>query len=336
VSKKPIRRAILSLLLLSWAPVAGAAVPAGVVGVQPSQNPGQALEEILVVGERPGPRLWKVTWQDHVLWILGTLGPLPKQMTWRSNQVEAVIAESAEVLGPYSVVLSVEQSDPFRSKGQNLKAVLPASDYSRWTQMKAQYIAGNVNTDDLLPTAAALLLQDGAYEKAGLAYTNELWGTINELAAQNDVPVRSLQVIADWDGAKKGHSRRSTDRGVRYLQDMMARVKTNEQLARARANAWAVGDLASLKRLTRDDNADTTQLAASWPFMSTQEVSEIMAHAQSTLVHQLDGALRRNQVTLAAIPIFILFRDHGLLSDLRLNGLSVHEPDEVEAVTRIE
>jgi hypothetical protein len=203
-------------------------------------------------------------------------------------------------------------------------------------QMKAQYIADNVNTDDLLPTAAALLLQDGAYEKAGLAYTNEVWGTINRLAEQNDVPVTSLQVMADWDGAKKGRSRRSTDRGVRYLQDVMSRVKTNEQSARARANAWAVGDLELLKRLTRDDDADTTQLAASWPFMSAQEVSEIMAHAQSTLVHQVDGALRRNRVTFAAIPIFLLFRDHGLLSDLRLNGLSVHEPDEVDSISRVE
>jgi uncharacterized protein YbaP (TraB family) len=312
------------------ASVASAAVPAGVVGIQSLQSSGQELDEILVVGERPGPRLWKVTWQDHVLWILGTLGPLPKQMTWRSHQVEAVIAESAEVLGPYNVVLSVEQSDPFRSKGQSLKAALPASTYARWMQMKSQYIAGNVNTDDLLPTAAALLLQGGAYEKAGLTYTNELWGTINRLAEQNDVPVRSLQVIADWDGV--GHSRRSTDRGVRYLQDVMSRVKANEQSARARANAWAEGDLASLKRLTRDDDADTTQLAASWPFMSAREVSEIMAHAQSTLVHQVDGALRRNRVTFAAIPIFLLFRDHGLLSDLRLNGLSVHEPDEVDSV----
>ena len=116
----------------------------------------------------------------------------------------------------------------------------------------------------------------------------------------------------------------------------MSRVKTNEQSARARANAWAAGDLASLKRLTRDDDADTTQLAASWPFLSAQDVGEIMAHAQSTLVHQVDNALRRNQVTFAAIPIFLLFRDHGLLSDLRLNGLSVHEPDEVDSVSQVE
>jgi hypothetical protein len=30
-------------------------------------------EEIEVLGERPGPNLWKVTKEDHVLWVLGTL-----------------------------------------------------------------------------------------------------------------------------------------------------------------------------------------------------------------------------------------------------------------------
>jgi hypothetical protein len=58
------------------------------------------------------------------------------------------------------------------------------------------------------------------------------------------------------------------------------------------------------------------------------EVNEIMSHAQSTLVRDLDSTLRRNKVTFAAIPIFLLFRDHGLLADLRLNVSSVYEPDE--------
>ncbi len=262
------------------------------------------------------------------MWILGTLGPLPEQMTWRSHEVEAVIAQTAEILGPYSITLSVEQSDPFRSKRQSLKAVLPGRDYARWIAMKARYVSGNEDTDNLLPTAAALLLQAGAYEKAGLTYSNEIWATINRLAQENGVPVRSLEVVADAYTAKKGYTLHSPHAGVRYLEETMDRMKTNEQSARARANAWAVGDITSLRRLTRTDESDTALLAASWPFLSVQEAHDIMAHAQGTLVQVLDNALRRNQVSFAAIPIFLLLRDHGLLADLKLNGLSVNEPDE--------
>jgi uncharacterized protein YbaP (TraB family) len=317
------RRRLLCLLVFSWSSAVGAAQsPIG--GDQP-QNRAQEVDEILVVGERPGPRLWKISWSDHVMWILGTLGPLPKQMTWRSAEVEAVIGDSSEVLGPFSVALSVEQADPFRSKTQTLKAALPAGDYARWLKVKAEYIDRNVNTDNLLPTAAALLLQAGAYEKAGLTYTNELWGTIYRLAEENGVPIRSLEVVSDWD-ADKSHSRHSSRGGIAYLEETMSRVKTNERTARARANAWAVGDLAALKELTRSDDSDTMQLASSWPFLSAQEANDIMAHAQRNLARQLDSALRRNQVSFAAIPLFLLFREHGLVADLRLNGLSVDEP----------
>jgi uncharacterized protein YbaP (TraB family) len=316
--------AFLCLLVCSWSSAVSAAQsPLG--GDQSSRNSTQEIEEILVVGERPGPRLWKISWADHVLWILGTLGPLPKQMAWRSSEVEAVIGDSSEVLGPFSVALSVEQADPFRSKTRTLKAALPAGDYARWLKMQAEYIDRNVNTDNLLPTAAALLLQAAVYEKAGLTYTNELWGTIYRLAEENGVPVRSLEVVSDWE-AEKGHSRHSSRGGINYLEETMSRVKTNERTARARANAWAVGDVAALKELTRTDDSDTMQLALSWPFLSTQEANDIMAHAQRMLARQLDYALRRNQVSFAAIPIFLLFREHGLVADLRLNGLSVDEP----------
>jgi hypothetical protein len=40
------------------------------------------LEEILVVGEQPGPAMWRVTKGDHTLLIFATLEPLPKDMVW--------------------------------------------------------------------------------------------------------------------------------------------------------------------------------------------------------------------------------------------------------------
>jgi hypothetical protein len=37
-------------------------------------------QEVEVTGERPGPRLWRVSKADHVIWLLGTLDPLPRRM----------------------------------------------------------------------------------------------------------------------------------------------------------------------------------------------------------------------------------------------------------------
>ena len=43
------------------------------------------LEAVVVTGVQPGPGLWKVSKGEHVLWILGTLSPLPNQMQWDSR-----------------------------------------------------------------------------------------------------------------------------------------------------------------------------------------------------------------------------------------------------------
>src|SRR5690242_8623754 len=69
----------------------------------PTPSPTEPMDEVVVSGEQPGPGLWKVSKGTHTLWILGTLTPLPQKMTWRSREVENVVAKSNEVIGQESV-----------------------------------------------------------------------------------------------------------------------------------------------------------------------------------------------------------------------------------------
>src|SRR5207245_4222773 len=55
-------------------------------------------EEVIVEGKHEGPRMWRVAKGDHVLWILGTISPLPRKMTWQSDSVATVLQETQEVL----------------------------------------------------------------------------------------------------------------------------------------------------------------------------------------------------------------------------------------------
>ena len=61
---------LLSVSALSQARAQG--TPAAASAPATSEST-QRLEEVDVVGERPGPKLWKVTRGGHVLWVLGTL-----------------------------------------------------------------------------------------------------------------------------------------------------------------------------------------------------------------------------------------------------------------------
>src|SRR5271155_3707917 len=69
--------------------------PSPAAPAQPTQ-----LEELTVTGERTGPGMWRVHRGNSQLWILGSISPLPKGITWRSKQVEQVLTTTQRVLVP--------------------------------------------------------------------------------------------------------------------------------------------------------------------------------------------------------------------------------------------
>ena len=58
----------------------------------------ETMAEVVVEGRHEGPRMWRVRQGDHVLWILGTVSPLPKKMVWQPDQVQAVLGQVQEVI----------------------------------------------------------------------------------------------------------------------------------------------------------------------------------------------------------------------------------------------
>ena len=79
------------LLALSLSPTAFAQATA--VAAPPtlptSPTPGVTdVMPVMVTGETPGPGLWMVTKNGHVLWLLGTQSPVPTNMSWKSDQVK--------------------------------------------------------------------------------------------------------------------------------------------------------------------------------------------------------------------------------------------------------
>lgn len=114
------------------------------------------LEAMVVRGVQPGPGLWKVGKGDHVMWILGTLSPLPKRLQWQSSEVETIIGQSQQVLMAPTVQIDADMGFfgkltllPSAMKamknedGRDLREVLPPDLYARWSLAKARYIGGD-------------------------------------------------------------------------------------------------------------------------------------------------------------------------------------------------
>ena len=137
-----------------------------------------APEQILVVGQKPGPGMWKVSKGDHVLWIFGDYSPLPIKMQWRSHEVEAVIARSQEYLAPPAASAQVGYLKGALllpsligvnkiPDGATLRDVLPPDVYARWQPMKEKYLPRNDERER--PVFVAGQLFSAALHQAGLS-----------------------------------------------------------------------------------------------------------------------------------------------------------------------
>jgi hypothetical protein len=91
------------ILAVSWTLAVSTAAPRAAEAA----GPADPMPEVLISGERPGPGMWHVSSGNHTLWILATLVPLPRQMTWRSHEVGTRIASSRVVPAPPEIMADV-------------------------------------------------------------------------------------------------------------------------------------------------------------------------------------------------------------------------------------
>ena len=198
-----LRLALLSVLIAAPSHASAAASPA----TAPPATPLTAapIDEIKVVGERPGPRLWKVTRGDHVLWLLGTLNHLPTSLRWRSSEVEAVIEQSRQVLastpdvsaglGPIGTIRLYFQ---FRRTEKNpdkttLRDWLPAPLYARFELLVQRFDPHDRGIEELRPSVAALRLYEHAIAASGLTAHDQAERQVLRLAERSNVPVRRAE-----------------------------------------------------------------------------------------------------------------------------------------------
>jgi uncharacterized protein YbaP (TraB family) len=321
--------------------VATARSPAPRQGTQATGAPSSdAVDEIVVSGEQPGPGLWKVTKGDHVLWILGTLSPLPKRMTWRSGEVEKVVAESKEVIGQEQVSANVGffrgitllpslLRARYNPDGTMLKDILPPDLYARWLKLKSRYIGNDSGIEKWRPMFAAIRLYQRTVDRSDLTQSNVIWPVISKAAHEHNVKITNLSIKVDVGNPRQTirdftQTPRSAD--IACLAATIERLETDLDKMKLRANAWAVGDLATLERLPAPDQvAKCLEAFTSGPGMQDKLNAGRNRYYDEWLA-AADRGLTRNDVTFAMLPMSELLGANGRLAKLQSRGYSVEKP----------
>lgn len=315
--------------------VAGAQTAAAPAASSTASQPIDRLDEIDVVGERPGPRLWKITRGGHVLWLLGTLNHVPRKMVWQPTEVESVLDQSQQVLpsgtsfsadiGPFAEIRLYFQ---WRGAQKNpnhtqLKDWLPAPLYARFEALKARFDPHDSGIEELRPSFAALRIYQKAIEAAGLTERDDIQKTVLKLASKRHVPIKHAQLnIADPAAALKEASALPPSVEVSCLETTVTRLETDLPMMQERARAWAVGDVDRLRHLPYPDQREACLSALS----NAPRVKALIEQAAAGWETAAEAALTNQPVSFAMRPIYDLLAPDGTLARFRAEGASVEGP----------
>lgn len=312
--------------------------------LEASEQPAVAeeeIDEVLVVGEQPGPSLWRVYKDNHVMWVLGTLSPLSKDMHWHSKKVEAIVAESQEFLREPGVKLEVSfwgkvgllpslvgiKNNP---DGKKLVDVLPENLYVRWASLKEKYIGNDKDIEKHRPIFAASELFKKSIEKSGMVpYDSVRWAVE---AIVRDKKIKTTRPIFDHTvknprALAKQFKKSSLD-DIECFTKTLDRLETDLDAMRTRANAWATGDLKALRSLPyHDEREDCESAVLNSEMAQEQGLQDIKQLVKAEWLAAAEAALANNESTFAMLPMAELYKADGYLAALRAKGYTVEQPE---------
>jgi hypothetical protein len=313
----------------------------------------EALDEVVVSGEFPGPGLWKITRADdatgHVLWIVGEPPPLPKRMKWKSTDIEAVALGAQEILFDSAVRMDTDQKIGFfrgmtllpamlearrNPDDARLEDVLPADLYARWLVQKKRYLGRESGVESWRPLFAADKLRKSAFRDLKLREGGAVREVVDDLAKKHKIkvttPVKKFTFKRSEVRTKLKEFSRESLPDVACLRSMLdlTEALADRKTQNARAQAWAVGDHQALDRLPA---LPSPYLPCAMAVMSSQAAREVIPADIREQVHALwleaaEKALATNAITFAVVPFVKLTRPGGYLEMLRAKGYLVEAP----------
>ncbi|WP_445146146.1 TraB/GumN family protein [Dyella sp. Tek66A03] len=333
-------RSIALLSLAMWATLEAFAQTAP---PRPAPDAAVTLAPIVVSGVLPGPALWRVSKDGHVMWVLGITSPLPKDMQWESSKVEQLIASSQQVLKPpgmgmganvglwgrLSLIPSMIGLERLPD-GQTLQQALPSELYNRWLVQKHKYLQDSRNVERLRPSFAGKKLYSAALSQSGLTDNRTVEQVVYAAAKRSKVAVTDTLYVLMLDNpsqAAKQFKKASID-DQQCLRGILDSIDQDFLQATERANAWATGDLQTLSNVLSTRQQDECLSAiGNTSFAKTIGMTDVSHQIQKAWIKAAEAALERAPQSVALLPMNLVVAGNGYLKALEKEGYTVEAPE---------
>lgn len=310
---------------------------------RPSPDSAVTLAPVAVSGVLPGPALWKVSKDGHVMWVLGITSPLPKGMQWESFKVEHLIASSQQVLKPPGMTFGAIVSLWGRlslipsmiglkklPEGQTLEQALPSELYYRWLVQKNKYLRDSRSVDRLRPSFAGETLYNAALSQSGLTDNRMVENVVYAAAGRGKVSVIDTHYVLMLDDPRHAAKqfKQATIDDQQCLRGILDIIDQDFSQATERANAWATGNLQALNRvLSAKQQDECLSVIGSTGFAKTIGMTDVPKQIQQAWIKAAEAALKRAPQSVALLPMNLVVAGDGYLKALEKGGYTVESPE---------
>jgi uncharacterized protein YbaP (TraB family) len=301
------------------------------VGATAADQPAPPLDEIVVTAERAGPGMWHVHRGDANVWILGSISPLPRDITWRSKQVENVLESTSQVLVQKPIEISIprilwmliaDRKFLMVGGGKRLKDVLPPEPYARFAAQRSKLDESPDKWERYRPIIAAAFLQQAAFHRVNLSMRLDLGAALRILAKKHGVRIEEIKVagVSDMLEALKtmpaATERTCVEASLTTLESGLPRLVE-------RAQAWAEGNVERIENLPELKEVDACRGALD----AGKGASDVIGRIRQTWRENIEKYLRSAGTTIAVVNLDMLLERGGLLDELRADGYEIEGPD---------
>ena len=215
--------------------------------------------------------------------------------------------------------------------GKTLQQVVSPESYARWKALKARYIGNDGGVEKWRPLFAAQELYKEAMKKSGLDNAKSVWPVIDkaiETHHPNVTVVKEEIVVKDPKPLLKEFSKTTLD-DIACFENTMTRIETDLDAMRARANAWATGDMAALQSLPPAYQWEACSSAITEAGIGKRlGFGDANQKVRAKWMVAAEAALEKNAVTFASLDMKDLAGPNGFLARFKAKGYTVLAPDE--------
>jgi hypothetical protein len=293
------------------------------------------IEEITVIGRYPGPPLWKVTSGARTLWVFGELSPVPKGLDWDPRNAERVLDRAGVVIGnPRVSAMTLNPVRVFRvyrgarrlirlPEDATLAGQMPPELYARYVALRTRYLPKVGEKDEeLRPALAVLQLYRAALADTGLTTDSGVGKTIARKMRRSRAEEAEVVVETEPEIVLEELKKITPEAELSCFESILTTIETDLEGMKERANAWAIGDVAALKRFDYPDSQGNCLDA----LVTVEGFADLRDELYGKWLSEAEQALATYDTSFSVLPMRELVADDGLLAQLAARGYTVTAP----------